>query len=340
MNPLPFDADSQAWIRHAARAADWFSAQLDPSGRLDESRHDLGAYYKWPLFLSALGRSDLARTIFQVIVDDFMTPAGDFRTSAEKSADPLYGQIADSYTNTWPIVAARVFDRPDIGRPALECLLQRHVPATGGFLTGPTGAHSEERQDIVTIAGCGNAFLAWDELEPARSAGDTLIHVLDLQDTIPARFYLYIDGQGRLLPELDLPEQLIFIQLDKPEQRYVYLGMAAVFLARLFLVSGEERFLDGARRYFAINQACGPAVYQGTGCCKTGWAAAVLARITGREEYVQSVHRASAAVMAEQGEEGTWTAPGRSAMLCCDATGELGYHLVQYCLELAARKIS
>ena len=341
MAALPFDADSQTWLGRAAKAADWFSARLSSSGRLDTPLHDLGAYYKWPLFLRAIGRTGLARATFQVIVEDFMTADGDFRAGAkkgaEKSADPLYGQIADSYTNTWPIVAARAFERPDVARPALACLRRRAVPATGGFLTGPVGTCPDQRQDIVTIAGCGNAFLAWDELGPAATAGDALINVLDLHDPIPARFYLYIDGQGRLLQELDLPERLIFIQLDRPEQRYVYLGMSAVFLARLYLVTGQERFLDGAQRYFAINQACGPAVYQGTGCCKTGWSAAVLARITGRGEYVQSVHRAAAAVLAEQGEDGTWSAPGRSPMLCCDATGELGYHLVQYCLELAAR---
>jgi len=333
--PLSFDAATQRWIHSAARAADWLEARLDDTGRLRAPRHDLGSYYKWPLFLWTLGRFALARKLFDRIVDGFMTPDGDFRAGEEKSADPIYGLIADSYTNTWPIVAARVLEQPDVARPALECLRRRRVRETGGFLTGRPGQHADGRQDIVSIAGCGNAFLAWGELEEAETAGDCLRRVLEMQKGPADPFYLYIDGRGQLLTELDIPERLYRIRLDQPDQVYVYLGMAAVFLARLYMVTGKAPFLDGAREYFAVNQACGEAVYRGYGCCKTGWAAAALYRITGREEYRESVRRAAAEILAVQGPEGDWQAAGGSDILGCDVTGEMGYHLTQYCLELS-----
>ena len=336
MTPLPFDPLCQSWLRGATRAADWFAARADEAGRLDGELRDLGSCYKWPLFLCSLGRMDLAQTVLQTIVDDFMTNQGDFRSGADKSGDPLYGLIADSYTNTWPIVAARVLDRPDIGRPALECLRARRVARTGGFLTGFLDQHTDRRQDIVTIAGCGNAFLAWEELTEAVAAGDCLIRVLEMQKGPANPFHLYIDGDGKRLTQLDIPEELAFIRLDQPEQVYVYLGMAAVFLARLFAVTGARRFLEGAQGYFAVNQSCGEAVYGGTGCCKTGWAAATLFRLTGRAEYRYSARRAAAEVLKAQREDGSWQEKDRSAVNNSDATGELGYHLVQYCMELAA----
>lgn len=332
---LPYDTETQQWAHAAARAADWIEVRLDERDRLAGELHDLGSYYKWPLFLWSAGRFDLAERLFQVMVADFMSADGDFRTGDEKSGDPLYGMIADSYTNTWPIAAARVLERPEVGRAGLECLRKRCVVGTAGFLTGRPGQHADRRQDIVTVAGCGNALLAWDEVEEAKPAGECLLRVLEMQPGPANPFYLYIDGEGELLKELEIPDTLQRIRLDQPGQAYVYLGMSAIFLARLFLVTGEERFLEGARGYFAVNQACGDRVYQGIGCCKTGWAASALYRITGEEVYRQSVRKAAAEILRLQGPEGDWDSPERSAVLNCDVTGELGYHLTQYCLELA-----
>jgi hypothetical protein len=337
---LNYDAHTQPWLRAAARAADWYAERLDADGRLPGPLHDLGSYYKWPLFLGSLGRLALARRVFETVVRDFSKPEGDYRSGRAKSSDPLYGLIADSYTNTWPIAAARVLAAEDVGRRGLACLRGRRVPNTGGFLTGYPGQHTDRRQDIVTIAGCGNAFLVWEELAEARAAGECLLRVLEAQRVPAGTFYLYIDGEGRLMRELDIPEGLQRIRMDEPGQAYVYLGMAAVFLARLALVTGERRFRAGALGYAAVNRACGPQVYQGIGCCKTGWAASVLYRLTGDEEHRVSARQAAAQILAAQGPDGDWPAPQRSAVLNCDVTGEMGYHLTQYCLELADRSVA
>ena len=99
---LPFDAAAQVWLRAAGRGVTWFETRLEAGCRLPAARHDLGSYYKWPLALAACGRTELARQVLDVIVDDFMTVDGDFRSGDEKSGDPIYGLIADTYTNTWP----------------------------------------------------------------------------------------------------------------------------------------------------------------------------------------------------------------------------------------------
>ena len=130
MAALSFDSPATRWLHAASRVVDWLEPRLGEKGRLQEELHDLGSYYKWPLFLWSLGRVDLAEQLFHVIVVDFMTADGDFRT-----------------------------------------------------------------------------------------------------------------GEGELLTDLEIPERLQRIYLDRPDQAYVYLGMSAVFLARLFAVAGEERFL-------------------------------------------------------------------------------------------------
>lgn len=332
---LPYESPAQSWLQAAARAADWFAAQLGPGGRLPPGLHDLGSYYKWPLFLHALGRAELARAVYHRCLADFLTPEGDFRNGPAKSADPIYSLIADSYTNTWLIAAARLFGQLEVGRLTLDCLRLRQVAHTGGFLTGRPGDHPDQRQDIVTIAGCGNAFLAWGELAESVQAGDCLLRVLAAQQDAED-FYFYLDGEGRPLRDLDLPPRLLVLQPALPGQAYVYPGMTALFLARLYLVSGEDRFLEGAQRYFGLQERCGEAVYQGFGCCKTGWCAAVLARITGEARYRRSVHRAAASILAVQGPAGDWPVAGGSPILSCDVTGEMGYHLTHYALELAA----
>ena len=52
---------------------------------------------------------------------------------------------------------------------------------------------------------------------------------------------------------------------------------------------------------------------------------------------MQSVHRAAAVLLAKQDLDGSWNAPDKTPILCCDGSGELGYHLVHYTLELSAR---
>jgi hypothetical protein len=223
-----------------------------------------------------------------------------------------------------------------VGEAGRACLRRRRVPDTGGYLTGREGQHEDGRQDIVTIAGCGNALLAWDQVEEAAGAGDCLLRVLALQAGPANPFYLYIDGAGDLITDLDIPERLYRIRLDEPGQAYVYLGMASIFLSRLHLVTGDERFLAGAREYFAVGEACGEAVYDGIGCCKTGWSAAGLYRSTGEARHREAVHRAAAEILRAQAADGSWPDPERSDVLDCDVTGELVYHLTQYGLELSA----
>ena len=299
---LPFDAAAQVWLRAAGRGVTWFETRLEAGCRLPASRHDLGSYYKWPLALAACGRTELARQVLDVIVDDFMTVDGDFRNV----------------------------------EAGLEWLRRRHAPLTGGYLTGAPGQHADGRQDIVTIAGCGNAFLACGHSREAIDAGVCLLNILAAQEGPAAPFCFYIDRDGKTLEEMDLPDRLIRIHLDGVDQSYVYLGMAAIFLARLYMVVEERRFLDGARGYFAVNRACGERALRGTGCCKTGWAAAALFRITGEREYLGVARQAAEEIVAAQRPEGDWAEVGRSDILECDAAGELCYHLCQYCLELAS----
>lgn len=332
---LPYDSPAQSWLHAAARAADWLEEHLDQHDRLPGELHDLGSYYKCPLFLWSIGRFSLARRMLQTIVSEFMTADGDFRTGAAKSGDPLFGLIADSYTNTWPIVAARAMGRREIGEAGLACLQARQVSRTGGFLTGMPGQHVDQRQDIVTVAGCGNAFLAWGDQATAGRAGDCLLRILELQRNRSGPLRFYLDGDGCLLSGLEIPEPLQELRPDEPAQAYVYPGMAAVFLARLFAVTGEARYLDGSRGYFAVTEACGDRVYQGIGCCKTGWAAATLYRLTGEEKFRHSTRRAAVEIMSIQRPEGNWATPDRTGVLNCDVTGEMGYHLTQYALELA-----
>ena len=102
---LPYDTTTQAWLRAAARGAAWFARRRQADGRLPEPLHDLGSYYKWPLALISLGRVDEAGDVLDMVLDDFADAEGDLRSGAQKSSDPIYGRIADSYTNTWPIAA-------------------------------------------------------------------------------------------------------------------------------------------------------------------------------------------------------------------------------------------
>ena len=44
-----------------------------------------------------------------------------------------------------------------------------------------------------------------------------LIRVLEMQKGPANPFYLYLDGDGKLLTQLDIPERLTCIRIDQPD---------------------------------------------------------------------------------------------------------------------------
>ena len=53
-------------------------------------------------------------------------------------------------------------------------------------------------------------------------------------------------------------------------------GIAAAFLAKLYLATGEDRWLDLAKRYQDFSMTSGDEMFHSWQTCKSGWGAGML----------------------------------------------------------------
>jgi rhamnogalacturonyl hydrolase YesR len=84
------------------------------------------------------------------------------------------------------------------------------------------------------------------------------------------------------------------------------LGYASAVLAKIYLASGERKYLEGAVRYFDFLMSCQTDVTSFFGFWKVAWAAAVIASILKTEEYLCRATELLDRIVSAQHAEGYW----------------------------------
>jgi rhamnogalacturonyl hydrolase YesR len=83
-------------------------------------------------------------------------------------------------------------------------------------------------------------------------------------------------------------------------------GIAAAFLGRLYMATGEQAWLDLARDYQAFSMGSTPRQFETKQVCKSGWGAAILYLITRDETYRDWLVRMGDWFVDEQEPAGNW----------------------------------
>jgi hypothetical protein len=131
--------------------------------------------------------------------------------------------------------------------------------------------------------------------------------------------------EGRLATE----EQPIegsapFVDAAQTQQPYYCPGIACLFLARLYLATGESRWLTGAQQLFDISLTFAEDRYAYPAAGKSAVGAAVLYAITGDERARAAALEYGDYVLAVQDSEGWWANPHDQGLLTrLDHTAEL-----------------
>lgn len=143
-------------------------------------------------------------------------------------------------------------------------------------------------------------------LSEAARAGDFLLQLAGLQSE-GHRFYLSLTREGGLV-EAFPAEEAFFYVVDQRQTRQAYwvLGYGAALLAKIFLACKEQKYLDGAVRYFDFLSACQPDFTSIFGCWKVAWAAALLGSILGSEQHGRYAAGVLDYIVAAQQENGYW----------------------------------
>src|SRR2546423_3884024 len=265
----------------------------------------LGPYYKALWALASAGHADAGGRLATWIAKNVLAEDGDF-------AGALRGDghnYSYPYPNAWIICGAHKLGRFDISRRGMEFLALLHHEEEGGFRTRRDD--EESAKDVLCSSKAGNACLFTGDLKRAKNVARFLRTVWDAQpDPEHELFFSYKPGKGL---RTDFPEdrqRLFSIRVDKRRQMYFNMGIAAAFLSRLAMATGDRDWIELGKRYLSIGFNVLDEMYETAQVGKVGWGSALIYGASGDEKYLRLAERVGEAMIAQQTETGGWDNTG------------------------------
>lgn len=316
--------------------ARWLVSQVAEDGTLP-CDGDLGSYYKcvYPLRISGYP-AEAAKVLHQIMALHYR-PDGDLRNSDEEKASGQYtSQFSQIYPNGWIIQGAFLLGEYDVVRKLMAGVIDRYYDEELGTFRA-TALPRTEVFDVNSAAMAVELFLLLD-VSRARRAADFLLRLLDNQPDPAHFFYGRVVKPFTYLTEPDpRSETYSAVKIGEENQAFWFMGLPAAALTQLYEMTGEDRYLAGAERFFDAYLRCGEPGFRSVTTGKGFWAASMLYRLTGRERYLEVVRKVGAYLISLQREDGLWMWPGKTeeemgAKLKFDASPEY----VRWFLEVAA----
>ncbi len=316
------------------RGVEYLVSQQRADGAVGEpEKAGLGPYYKTLWALTCGGRVAEANRLASWIAHEVLTDDGDF-------AGEMRGKFFDrsyTYPNAWMIIGAHKLGRYDISRKGMEFLMLLHHE-TGGFRVERD--NEDAVQDILNTAQGGNACLTTGRLAEAKSVGRFLRTVYEAQpDPAHELFFVYKPGQGLRTSYPDERQKMHSIRADTPRQAYFNMGIAAAFLARLSLATGDASWSVLGRDYLQLGFNVLDEMYETAQVGKVGWGAALIYQTTGEDKMRHLAERIGEAMAAQQTDTGGWDNTGGyvNDAIRTEVTAEFVVLLDEMIAGLAAR---
>lgn len=288
------------------RGIEYLQAQQRADGAIGTPETDgLGPYYKTLWAFVSAGAHEAGNRLASWVAASLLTPEGDL-------AGPCRGPVHDNnypYPASWLSVGAHKLGRYDVSVPALRFLRGMQHAETGGFRMQRD--REDAVQDVLNAGQAGNALLIAGDIDAALRAGAFLRTVWDAQPRPDEElFFVYKPGAG-LRTEFPAERQRMHsIRIDTPRQPYFNSGMAAAFLARLAMATGDASWADLGKRYLEISFHTLDEMYETAQVGKVGWGAALTYAVTGDERYRRLAERVGEAMLAQQDASGGWDNTG------------------------------
>jgi len=271
----------------------------------DPSAEGLGPYYKSLWALAAAGETEAANRLATWIARNVQTDEGDF-------AGPYRGTLMDRaypYPNGWIVAGAQKLGRFDIARKGAEFLLLLQHAEDGGFRTARD--NEEAPQDIQCSTQAGNALLMTGHIAECKNVARFMRTLWEAQpEPENALYIIYKPGDGI---KTDFPEErqrLYSIALGRTRQAYFNMGIAAAFLAKLTMATGDGEWVELGKRYLELAFKFGDDMYETAQVGKVGWGAALVYGCTGEQRYLQLAERVGEALITQQTDTGGWDNTG------------------------------
>jgi hypothetical protein len=321
------------------RACGWVIGRIGDDG-------DPGArhchYYRVPWALALAGRRAEASAVLSWVE----------REALDKNGDLAAGEPRTGFESRWAsyplaILASSAWhlERYDTALRLARRLRAYQHPATGGAFASHPEHRIDERQDLFPTAQLGMTGLTTGLRDLADGAFHWMRLLYDQQPDLPTRLFSATDGAD-LITDItdDTMAWQVVTDFTQPRQAFYNPGIAAAFLGRYHMATGDVDALDLARKYLDLTVGGTEAQFDHTDSvqvCKFGWGSAVLLEATGEQQYLEHVLRMGQWFLDAQNDNGTWdNSPflmargGHADSIRVEVTVEFVQHLVSLATAL------
>jgi hypothetical protein len=288
------------------RAVDWTLARIGDDGEPVGAREQ-NAYYRVPWTLAVCGERDTASRVLTWMQRHVLTPDGDLRSEGDPRGD--FSRRWSSYPLSIMAIGAWHLERDDTALAIMQTLGRFQDPDTGGAFGERPEARTTNRQDLFPTAQLGMAALTTGQAATALGAYRWVRDLYALQPDMPRRLYTARESAGLVVnPDASTAWEVI-TDFEKPRQAFYNPGIAAAFLARYYLQTGDLEARDLARAYLSLSANGTSAQFDFTESaqiCKFGWGSALMLTADPAGGHLENVLKMVAWFAESQLDDGSW----------------------------------
>jgi len=337
------EADLEAAVDSAANGVAWLTGRIGSNG--DPATQHCH-YYRIPWALALSGRRREASAVFSWVEREALQDNGDLRPEARGGFTSRWASypVAILASGAWHL------ERYDTAQRLAGRLGSAYQDAeTGGAYASHPDHRSDGRQDLFPTAQLGMTGLTTGHLDLAHGAYRWLESLYESQPDVPRRLYTATQG-ARLITDTGDDAELawqVVTDFTKPRQAFYNPGIAAAFLGRYHMATGNGRALRLAENYIDLTIRGTEAQFDysdSVQVCKFAWGAAVLLEATGNPAYLEHLWRMAHWFVAAQNSDGSWdNSPflmergGHAPSTRAEITAEFVQHLMSIVTAIGGR---
>jgi len=309
-------------ISKALNAVFFGEKWLDAHEEEIKSLPDLNAHYKACYLYAVTGNVVKSRYYADLMQNCYLREDGDFRTEEEsKGWDSLPCSPANRYVypNGWIVTGLQRAGAYYTAERGLGFLLKMRDSGTGAFYSRYDIVNklpNTSYVDTSSTSSAGLAMLACGQKEYAILAGEFVLKILSCQPE-PGQYYFssWITDKGLHTDVFGDEDQnsvygrkqyCLNLKGDPRSELIWLLGKPMKFLCKLYDLTREKRFMDGAMLLFNYFELMDDNKYDQLAACKIMWGGAELFRHSAEDRVGKAVCRIMEAICDAQDPSGAW----------------------------------
>lgn len=292
-----------SYQRACRKGTDWLLKCIDEDGAVGPTEQGLH-YYRVPWALVLMGEVSVASRTLDWIRHNMFSTEGEFEGVSPRGVfESRYG----SYPLACLLVGASMLRRFDVVYPGTRRLLTWQDPSSGGFFSNRADMSPSGEQELFPTCQGGMTLLMVGQIGPAKLAGEWLKRLWELQpDPEEVLFSVATRAQG-LVRDYPAEEAAVYVtRKDDPWQHHFNGGIAAAFLAKLHMATGDDQWLDLACQYQQFSMTTDDCQFRSKQTCKSGWGSGLLYVATREKRYRDWTLRLGDWFLEHQFEDGHW----------------------------------